>query len=126
MAEPAGPLAIGGDEEDVAPSSTLNGVGAAWERDEIVRQKTLKEGQLLSWLTAKLTGVVTFQTIAHNARVMDILLNIHCSRIPTPKTVNMDKLRGEVGWSKVETQFGTIVKQYQDDVEVVIGPLSGY
>ena len=112
MAEPAEPLAVAGDEDDAAPSSTLDGLAVAWERDEIVRQKTLKSGSLLAWPTAKLTGVVSFQTISYNARVMDILLNIHCSKIPTPKTVNMEKLRAEVGWSKVEMQSGTIIRQY--------------
>lgn len=104
----AEPLAIAGDDDDVAPSSTLDGVGKAWEKDEVVRQKTLKNGALLSWPTKKLTGVITFQTIAHNARVMDILLNLHCPRT-TPKTVNIDKLRAEVGWSKVEVQSGKII-----------------
>ena len=89
------------DEMEATPQS-LDGLGKTWERDDIIRHGALKRGSLLAWPDPKLTGVISFQTIAYNARLIEVLLSIHCPRTSSPKTVNIDKLRYEVGGPKLK------------------------
>lgn len=88
-------------QEGEGPS--LVGLAKAWEKDDVIRQSALKNGQLLKWPDKKRVGVISFETIAFNARVLDLLLRFHCPSLKTPKTVNIDLLRDEVRGTKVKT-----------------------
>lgn len=76
-----------------------------WLRHGTIRHLALKNGQLLKWPNKKQIGVISFETIAFNARVLDHLLRFHCPSVKTPKTVNIDLLREEVRGTKVKTTW---------------------
>eukprot|EP00438_Fugacium_kawagutii_P013701 Skav233526 [mRNA] locus=scaffold2975:268787:271531:- [translate_table: standard] len=61
MASPEG-------EDGVLPS--LDGLAKVWEEDSVVRTLLLHNGSLLSWPSEKMKGVVTFETMRPNARVI--------------------------------------------------------
>ena len=82
-------------QEEEIESSTLVGLGVQWEKDEVIRQNTLKNNSLLVWPTPKMTGVISFETVAMNARVLDYLLRLHCPLLSPAKTVNIDHVRSE-------------------------------
>lgn len=102
MAAPEPPAPAEGMEEEAAAEYSLAGLATAWEKDDIIRQRTLKEGNLLCWPNKKLTGVISFPTISANARVLDSVLRHHCPNYISPKTVHIDHLREQVRWAKVE------------------------
>ena len=97
MAEPPAPA----DGGEAAPNP-LQGLAKAWENDEVIRHSALKNWQLLKWPTQKLVGVISFETIAYNARVVDYVLRFHCPSTKTPRTVNTELLREEVRGTKVK------------------------
>jgi hypothetical protein len=100
MAEPPAPVG-----EGEASPNPLQGLAKAWDKDDVIRHLALKNGQLLKWPNKKQIGVISFETIAFNARVLDHLLRFHCPSVKTPKTVNIDLLREEVRGTKVKTTW---------------------
>ena len=94
------------ENEEPVPGTSLEGLGHAWEADELVRGHALQNGgALLSWPSPKHVGVINFSTAACNAKVLSILLEIWCPQVPHVKTVNIDQLRGEVGLPKKIVNF---------------------
>ena len=85
--------AVGPDS--AMPVLTLEGLAGAWESDQVIRSHALKMGTMLAWPSPKHVGVVTFETISKNARVMDLLLKLWCPQLTSAKTVNVDQLRAE-------------------------------
>lgn len=95
--EPVAPGHAPGKEDDLIPGTSLVGLGAMWEEDELLRGRALREtgGSLLSWPQQKLVGVITFQTLSHNAKCMAHVLEKWCPQVSEPKTVNIDQVRAE-------------------------------
>ena len=85
--------AVGPDS--AMPVLTLEGLAGSWESDQVIRSHALKMGTMLAWPSPKHVGVVTFETISKNARVMDLLLKLWCPQLTSAKTVNVDQLRAE-------------------------------
>lgn len=84
--------------EEADPSSTsLQGLAKAWEDTEILRDKLLRHGSLLTWAEPKLTGVINFHTMSPNAKVLELVLKIWCPQTDDGKTVNIDQVREEAG-----------------------------
>ena len=84
--------------DEVEGNVSLEGLYVLWEADPIIRGHALaNEGTLLCWPNKKLTGVVSFQTIAFNARVLWHLLGVWCPQVPEAKTVNIDHVRQQAG-----------------------------
>ena len=91
---------MNGDGEPLQDRETasLDGLNECWEADPIIRGHALRnEGTLLCWPSKELTGVVSFQTIACNARVLWQLLETWCPQVPEPKTVSMAQVRQQAG-----------------------------
>lgn len=85
------------DNDEPVPGTSLEGLGYAWEADECIRGNALQNGgSLLSWPSPKHVGVINFQCVSHNAKVLSILLERWCPQVPSVKTVNIDQLRAEV------------------------------
>ena len=87
----------GGKEGKEKPKSPLAGLAHQWEQDEVIRRQALASGSLLVWPTKQLTGVVTFQTMALNTRVLKYLLNLWCPAVSMAQTVRIDHVRDEAG-----------------------------
>ena len=88
------------DPIDDADASTvsLEGLANMWQDVEAIRDRVLKEKSLLVWPNPKMTGVINFNTLAMNARVLEVLLQLWCPQLSEPKTVIIDQVRDEVGW----------------------------
>lgn len=82
-------------QDEEVESSTLSGLGAQWEKDDVIRQNTLKNNSVLVWPKPTMVGVISFETVAINARVLDYMLRLHCPRLSQAKTVNIDHVRSE-------------------------------
>lgn len=84
--------------EEGDPSLTsLDGLAKMWEDTEILRDRLLGTGSLLTWPDPKLTGVITFHTLSYNAKLIERILQLWCPQVDTPKTVVIDQVREEVG-----------------------------
>ena len=81
------------DEPD--PGKNLKGLAALWEKDETVRRHVLAKGSLLNWPEKKLTGVITFETLALNGPLLSHLLTIWIPQNDIGKTVHIDHVREE-------------------------------
>lgn len=84
-------------EEADPNSASLEGLAKAWEGVEILRDKLLRYGTLLTWSEPKLTGVINFHTMSPNAKVLEQILQLWCPQMDEPKTVNIYQVRDEVG-----------------------------
>lgn len=82
---------------DDEPESGANLVGLAesWEGAADVRQRLLSTHSLLAWPSPKLTGVISFDTMSMNYKVLSLLIDVWCSQHATPKSVNIDQVREE-------------------------------
>lgn len=88
--------ALGGpDEVEGSATSTLVGLGITWEKDEVIRGCVLKNHSLLQWPKPSMVGVISFTTIALNARVLDCVLRNWCPKSSIGKTLNIDDVRAE-------------------------------
>lgn len=86
--------------EEGDPSLTsLDGLAKMWEDTEILRDRLLGTGSLLTWPEKKLTGVITFHTLSYNARLIERVLQLWCPQVETPKTVVIEQVREQVGIS---------------------------
>lgn len=82
------------------PQTNLDGLAKAWADDECVRSLLLHKKSLLSWPSSKKTGVISFETMAQNARVLSKVLEIWCPQMEIPKTLSIDDAREQVRCSK--------------------------
>ena len=82
------------------PQTNLDGLSKAWADDECVRSLLLHKKSLLSWPSSKKTGVISFETMAQNARVLSKVLEIWCPQMEIPKTLSIDDAREQVRCSK--------------------------
>ena len=86
--------------EEGDPSLTsLDGLAKMWEDTEILRDRLLGSGSLLTWPEKKLTGVITFLTLAYNAKLIERILQVWCPQVETTKTVVIEQIREQVGIS---------------------------
>ena len=97
MADAAEHPAVG-DGADVGVS--LAGLMTKWNDDDAIRTHVLHTQSLLKWPSPKHVGVINFNTLALNARVISKLLEVWCPQLDTPKTVWIDHVRDEVGAPK--------------------------
>eukprot|EP00435_Cladocopium_sp_Y103_P070850 s275_g36.t1 len=94
MALPAPPPE--NDLDAPVEGTSLEGLWKQWDNDETIRRFALKTGTLLSWPSPKHTGVLNFETMGRNVRVLSYLMEIWCPQVPTAKTINIDQIRAEV------------------------------
>ena len=78
--------------------TSLKGLWNRWDNDEPIRRFALKSGSLLSWPSPKHTGVLNFQTMGRNTRVLTHLMEIWVPQVPIAKTIHIDHIREEVGF----------------------------
>ena len=98
------------DDAD-ASAVSLEGLANNWQEVESIRDRVLKEKSLLAWPNPKMTGVINFNTLSMNAKVIEVLLQLWCPQLAEPKTVLIDQVRNEVGWgSKNSLKLG--LKRY--------------
>lgn len=101
-------LAEAANGDEPIEGTSLEGLGKLWERDEVIRGKALKTGSLLSWPSPKKTGVITFETVAFNAKVVEHCLYHWCPQVPSVKTLNIDQVRAEARVSKTQSTFSKV------------------
>ena len=77
------------------PKDPLAGLAGLWEQDEVLRRHLLSSNSLLAWPTKKLVGVISFETMASNTRVLQILLGLWCPTVPAAQTVRIDNVRDQ-------------------------------
>lgn len=87
----------GRDEDE---SKSLDPLATLWEDDPVIRQNVLQNKALLVWPSKKKTGVITFETMALNCKVLEKVLDVWCPRVPTAKTVAIEPVRDEACMSK--------------------------
>ena len=79
-------------------SKSFDGLWKLWANDEIVRGQILQKGTLFSWPDPKCTGVINFDTMEHNTRVLEFLVDIWCPKTSMPKTIYIPAAREEAGF----------------------------
>ena len=84
-------------EELPEPAVSLEGLAKSWEDDEEIRRFLLRNDALLEWPSPAKTGVITFDTMQLNPRVLEKVLLIWCPQLASAKTVNIEDVRKEVG-----------------------------
>ena len=96
MANPARPIEDEVEEGDPELVS-LDGLAKIWNDTEVLRDLLLGKGTLLLWPDDKLTGVVNFNTIAYNGKLIELVLQLWCPQVSEAKTLIIDQVRAEVG-----------------------------
>lgn len=86
-----------GDDAGADVGVSLAGLMNKWNSDDVVREQFLHKKSLLKWPSPKHVGVINFNTLSLNARVMGKVLEVWCPQLDTPKTVWMDHVRDEAG-----------------------------
>ena len=76
--------------------NALSGLAAAWEKCRAIRQAALRNDSVLQWPTPALTGVITFETMTYNSKVLLRLLRLWLPQLDTLKTINVFAARKEV------------------------------
>lgn len=100
MAEPEHAAELDAEEDQPEPGKTLEGLAALWEDDKYVRSLVLSTQSLLKWPSKKKMGVITFETMSANYRVLSLLLKIWLPLNESAKTVFIDHVRNEAwGWN---------------------------
>ena len=87
--------------EDVIPGTALDGLAKEWENDSTVRGKALATKSLLYWPSPEQVGVINFDTMKPNVKVLMILLENWAPQVDSAKTVCVDQLRVEDWFSKM-------------------------
>ena len=95
------------DIDEVVPGTSLEGLGKMWENDETIRGRALATKSMLYWPTSEQVGVITFDTMKYNVRVLMILLEKWAPQVDSAKTVCIDQLRAEVWFLKMFAQVVT-------------------
>ena len=85
------------DSQEPVPGTSLEGLAGLWENDKVIRGKTLGSGKLLQWPSPEQVGVINFETMKKNCRVLEKLLLTWCPQLSYAKTVHIDQVRAEVG-----------------------------
>lgn len=123
-------VASSGAEDE---SKSLAPLAKLWESDPTIRQIVLQNKALLVWPTKQKTGVITFETMAMNCKVLEKVLDVWCPRVPTAKTVAIEPVRDEACMSKtmqwsnnffqVKSRFCSILNSYlaQTEFKVLTG-----
>lgn len=75
----------------------LDGLAEAWEDDKTIRSVVLHKGSLCSWPNVASTGVITFETMKMNAKVIMKILEVWCPKTLHPQTVYIDHMRAQDG-----------------------------
>ena len=92
---PAAPNNAVDDIEEEVPGTSLEGLASLWENDRGLRSRALKSQSLLAWPLPEQVGVINFDTMKSNARVVMLILEKWAPQVTTAKTVNIDQLREE-------------------------------
>lgn len=77
------------------PGKSLDGLAKLWEDDEVIRRRVLEHDTLLQFPSKKQIGVITFETMSGNARVLAHVLTTWCPQHAAAKMVNIDQVRAE-------------------------------
>ena len=73
----------------------LDGLATCWEKNKSIRHHMLATGNLMKWPSPTLVGVVNFQTIALNHKVLERTLRLWLKRTDVLKTINIYAARRE-------------------------------
>ena len=84
------------DDGAPVPGTSLEGLGLKWEADSDLRTQVLQTKSLLKWPSPKKTGVISFETVALNAKIICMTLEVWCPQVSEAKTVHIDHVRSEV------------------------------
>ncbi|CAE7904173.1 unnamed protein product [Symbiodinium necroappetens] len=74
----------------------LSGLASAWEADKDVRKGARKRKSLLQWKDPTKVGLIGFNSIKDNWKVILHLISIYCPDSPPSKTVPVDDVKPEV------------------------------
>ena len=74
----------------------LDGLASAWERNRSIRNRVMQSGSLLQWPDSKKVGVISFETMSYNYKVLLRLLRIWLPDLEKLKTINVYAARREV------------------------------
>ena len=83
------------EEEDDVASVDFSGLAEAWEGDIDLRRACLERGCLIQWLSPKLTGVVTMDSVKLNVAPLMELLKIYLPQAPEAKTCCVDDVKDQ-------------------------------
>ena len=87
------------------PAPSYAGLAEAWEGNPAIRRYVLENKKLVEWLSPKMAGVVTMETIKKNTVVLKELLKVYLPLAPKAKTCNVDALKAEaLGFSKLSIE----------------------
>lgn len=75
----------------------LSGLARAWDKCEQLRHYILQRKSLLTWKSANAAGRISFDSLQMNIKLMEIVVEFWCPRVPTPKTMVLDNLKWQVG-----------------------------
>ena len=98
------------DHDEPIPGTSLEGLAKSWESDDTFRGRLLATGNVLQWPSSKLTGVISFETISLNCKVLEKTLRCWCPQVSSAKTVCIDQVREEARefkmvWAGFKTIF---------------------
>ncbi|CAE7568239.1 unnamed protein product [Symbiodinium sp. CCMP2592] len=74
----------------------LSGLAQAWENEKDVRKGSRKRKCLLQWKDPTKVGLIGFNSLKENWKVILHLINIYCPDSPPSKTVPVDDVKPEV------------------------------
>ena len=78
-----------------ADDLALEGLAEPWERSRSIRQKMLATGRLLSWSEPAKVGVISFDAMQHNYRILMKMLENWLPKTDTLNTFNVYAARRE-------------------------------
>ena len=76
----------------------LSGLAQAWEQEKDVRKGARKRKCLLQWKDPSKVGLIGFNSIKDNWKVLLHLISIYCPDSPPSKTVPVDDVKPQVAW----------------------------
>ena len=88
----------GGDEaREVSAKPSLKGLAKKLADDPVLRHHLLTTGTFFKWPAVKCTGIVNFQSIAVNSRLLEYVVDLWCPQHTVPKTLQVEQARDEAG-----------------------------
>ena len=77
--------------------ASLEGLAEALEDAKVVRELLLTTGSMFAWPTPKLTGLISFETLAQNSKSISILIDLWCPQASTAMTILAPQAREQAG-----------------------------
>ena len=92
-----GAMAGSGEEEEPVDGVNLEGLWQKLADDPVIRKLFVKSKTLFSWPTPGQTGVINYETLRPNSRLLSILIENWCPKMQKAKTVYQPHARAEAG-----------------------------